>query len=82
MTTPKLKTPATSPASNGSAAILDYPSEMGWWWAWSKSAQRWYLISINDDDLTEENVPTSYEWWTKCVPPSPPNASAHLPGPL
>jgi hypothetical protein len=62
-TTPSAATPC-------SAAILDYPNEIGWWWAWSTGSRRWYLISISDDDLAEKNVPKSYEWWTKCVPPA------------
>ena len=60
-----------------SAAILDYPNESGWWWAWAANAKRWYLISISPDDLNNDpeldNVPTGYAWWTKCVPPLPPN---------
>ena len=56
------------------AAILDHPNEAGWWWAWTADTQRWYLLSITPDDLSEDpnNVPISYDWWTKCVPPAPP----------
>lgn len=60
-------------AARGSVAILDYPDKPGWWWAWYKSAARWYLISISHDDLDEENVPPNYERWTECVPPLLPN---------
>ena len=71
--TPSVATPC-------SAAILDYPNEAGWWWAWADTAKRWYLISISPDDLNLDpeldNVPTSYSWWTKCVPPLPPNERA------
>lgn len=66
----KLKRPPCS------AAILDYPSKPGWWWAWYKSAAQWYLINISHDDLDEENVPPNYECWTECVPPLPPNNRA------
>ena len=67
------------PPATGSAAILDYPNEAGWWWAWAANAKRWYLISITTDDLDVENVPHNYEVWTKCVPPLPPNARTELP---
>ena len=60
----------------GSAAIIAYPNESGWWWAWAANAKRWYLINISPDDLDEENVPHTYEWWTKCVPPLPPNVTS------
>ena len=67
-----------SAATPGSEAILDYPNEAGWWWAWAVNARRWYLISISPDDLNLDpeldNVPTGYAWWTKCVPPLPPNS--------
>jgi hypothetical protein len=60
-----------------SAAILDYPNEAGWWWAWAENAKRWYLIRISSEDLDNDpeldNVPNGYAWWTKCVPPLPPN---------
>jgi hypothetical protein len=59
------------------AAILGYPDKPGWWWAWYKSASRWYLINISHDDLDDGNVPPNYEWWTECVPPSPPNAAVN-----
>ena len=71
---------AVAGAAICSAAILDYPNEAGWWWAWTDNAKRWYLINISPEDLNNDpeldNVPTSYAWWTKCVPPLPPNGTS------